>query len=113
MPLSDIVNVSIDRQTRAVSAAGFGTMLIAGFNGPQTAGSDVRYYSDMDGVEADYPAGTEEHAAAAAAFAQTPAPTTVAIAHRAGSQATSPAEVHPALRALASLPVNCDPWLAE
>lgn len=80
MPLSDIVNVTIDRQTKAVSTAGFGTMLIAGSHAPATAGADVRYYSDMDGVAVDYPDTTEEHAAASAAFSQTPAPAQVAIA---------------------------------
>ena len=31
MPLSEIVNVTIDRQTSAVSTAGFGTLLIFGY----------------------------------------------------------------------------------
>ncbi len=88
MPLSEIVNVTIDRQTRAVSTAGFGTLLIAGDTAPHnayTAGERVRYYSDLDGVAADYPpnvsgSGPSEYYAAAAAFSQSPAPTTVAIA---------------------------------
>lgn len=77
MPLSDIVSVSIDRQTRAVSQQGFGTLLIAGTN---LTGPAYQIYSSLPAVSSVLPANTPERLALAAAFAQTPTPDRVVVA---------------------------------
>lgn len=86
MSLNEVVNVTIDRQTRAVSQAGFGTVLLVGTAATWT--ERYRVYTDIDSVEADFPAAggvspAEVHAARAA-FGQSPAPTRVVIG-RAGA----------------------------
>lgn len=77
MSLSSIVDVQITRQTASVSQAGFGTMLILGFNAafPER----IRFYEDMDGVSTDFTSSDEEYKAATAAFSQNPRPSRLAI----------------------------------
>ncbi len=77
MSLSSIVDVQITRQTASVSQAGFGTMLILGFNAafPER----IRFYEDMDGVLTDFTSSDEEYKAATAAFSQNPRPSRLAI----------------------------------
>ena len=77
MSLSSIVDVQITRQTASVSQAGFGTMMILGFNA--TFPERIRFYEDMDGVLADFASSAEEYKAAQAAFSQNPRPTRLAI----------------------------------
>lgn len=89
MGLNEIVNVTIDRQTRAVSQAGFGTLLILGSNLP--ASSRIRTYTSIQGVEADFAANTPERFAAAAAFSQNPAPVRIAIGRQASGEAVGAA----------------------
>lgn len=78
MSLKEIINVSITRQTKAVSRAGFGVMAIVS---PHVVFTErLRYYSDItsmitDGFESTDPA----YLAANAAFAQNPGPVKVAI----------------------------------
>lgn len=77
MSLSNIVNVVITRQTKAVSQAGFSTLLITG---PTAAWVEpVRFYNDMTGVGTDFATGDPEYLAALAAFSQTPRPSKIAI----------------------------------
>ena len=77
MALSSIVDVQITRQTRSVSQAGFGTMLIAGLNA--TFPERIRFYEDPEAVAEDFATSNEEYKAAVAAFSQSPRPTRIAI----------------------------------
>jgi hypothetical protein len=77
MGLSSIVDVQITRQTASVSQAGFGTMMILGFNA--TFPERIRFYEDMDGVATDFATSDEEYKAATAAFSQNPRPNRLAI----------------------------------
>lgn len=77
MPLSDIVNVTIERQTRAVSQQGFGTLAIAGTS--LTGTSPYKVYSSVSAVGSELPTSSAEYAALKVAFAQSPTPTQVAV----------------------------------
>lgn len=78
--LSDIVNVSISRQTASISQAGFGTPLVLGSNSTGWGGSEkVRSYSNLAAVLVDFATSTAEYKAAAKLFAQSPRPVTVKI----------------------------------
>jgi len=80
MPLSDIVNVQISRETAAVSQAGFGTAL---FVAPHKSFNDrLQYYSSQSAVEAVFAATSKIALATAALFGQNPSPTRVAIGRR-------------------------------
>jgi hypothetical protein len=84
MSLSDIVNVSITRQTTAVSRAGFGTPLLLGPS-PTFTTEYVRYYSgstaladastDLGGVN------NAQYQAASAFMSQDPKPTQFALGY--------------------------------
>ena len=78
--ISNIVSVTISRETAAVSQEGFGTMLILGENA--TFAERVREYSDIDEVADDFATSDDEYLAAQAAFSQTPSPETVKIGRR-------------------------------
>lgn len=80
MPLSDIVNVQITRQTSAVSRAGFGTALILGTN--RRIAELIKYYSSLESVAADFNSTDAEYIAAAAIFSQSPTVTQIAIGRR-------------------------------
>lgn len=90
MSLKEIVNVSITTQTTAVSKKGFGLLLILGESAVNQAGGGdtfpltarIRHYDSTTAVAADYAAGTPEYMAAATFFAQSPAPTKVAIGRK-------------------------------
>lgn len=88
MSLNEVVNVTIDRQTQAVSQAGFGTVLLLGTSATWT--ERYRIYSGIAGVEADFPvtgANTPpELVAARVAFAQSPAPSRIVIGRRAANE---------------------------
>lgn len=75
--ISNIVDVQITRQTASVSQAGFGTMLVLGFNADFA--ERIRFYEDMDGVAVDFATTDDEYKAANAAFSQNPKPTQLAI----------------------------------
>jgi len=77
MPLSDIVNVSITRQTAAVSQAGFGTALIIGVHKRFT--ERIKFYSTLTAVAADFDATDLEYLAASKLFGQDPTPIQIAI----------------------------------
>lgn len=86
MPLSDIVNVQITRQTQTVSEAGFGTLMILGtfkrFN------DLIRYYTSMQGVAEDFRPYDPEYVAAQAVFSQPITPQQIAIGRRQADNAT-------------------------
>jgi hypothetical protein len=80
MPLSDIVNVQITRQTQSVSEQGFGTPMILGTHNNFT--DLIRDYSDMDGVSKDFASDQKEYIAAQDIFAQDIHPQKIFIGRR-------------------------------
>lgn len=78
MPLDDIANISISTSGGGLSLPGFGTPLVLG--GYSKAWPErVRSYTSPSELAVDFPAGTPEHAAASAIFAQVPRPSTVMV----------------------------------
>lgn len=80
MPLNDIVNVVITRQTQTVSETGFGIPMILGtsvrFN------ELIKYYSNIDEVALDFQASDPEYIAAQDIFSQNISPSLIAIGRR-------------------------------
>lgn len=80
MPLSDIVNVVITRQTQTITEQGFGVPLILGAS---VRFEDlIKFYSDMDGVALDFEPTDPEYIAAQDIFSQTISPNLIAIGRR-------------------------------
>lgn len=86
MPLSDIVNVQITRQTQTVSEAGFGTLMILGTF--KRWNDLIRYYSSMQEVAQDFQPYDPEYVAANAVFSQPITPQQIAIGRRQANNAT-------------------------
>lgn len=80
MPLSDIVNVQITRQTQTVSEAGFGTLMILGTF--KRWNDLIRYYTSMQGVAEDFSPSDPEYVAAQSVFSQPITPQQIAIGRR-------------------------------
>lgn len=79
--LSDIVNVTITRETEAVSQAGFGIPMILSLH--KHNNDRIRYYATLDDIVSDgFASTTPEYIAAAAMFGQSPSPTQIAIGRR-------------------------------
>ena len=95
MPLSDIVNVQITRQTQTVSEQGFGIPLILGTS--KNFNDLLRKYSNMQQVAADFEPYDLEYIAAQDVFAQTVTPQYIYIGRR--QVATVGIEVETALPA--------------
>lgn len=76
--ISEIVNITITRETAAVTRAGFGTLLVVGAH---TENADrIRFYTDLDGLTDDgFSSSDEIYKAVEAAFAQSPRPERVAV----------------------------------
>jgi hypothetical protein len=89
VPLNEIVNVQISRESVNISRTGFGTMLILGGNAafPER----LRYYSDLPSVAEDMQGGVAapEYLAAQAAFSQNPSVTRIAVGHRGSTVAVT------------------------
>jgi hypothetical protein len=68
MPLSDIVNVQITRDTQAVSEAGFGLLMILGTH--KRFNDRIRFYSNIQAVSNDFIPTDLEYIAAQEAFSQ-------------------------------------------
>lgn len=78
MSLSDHVSISITADTLGVPRAGFGVPMILSVNA--TFPERIRFYSDLDGVAADFATTTSpEYLAAQSLFAQNPHPERIAI----------------------------------
>lgn len=80
MPLSDIVNVVITRQTQTITEQGFGVPLIFGASNRFT--DLIKFYTDMDGVALDFSPTDPEYIAAQDIFSQTISPDLIAIGRR-------------------------------
>ena len=86
MPLSDIVNVQITRDTQAVSEAGFGLLMILGTH--KRFNDRIRFYSNIQGVANDFIPTDLEYIAAQEAFSQALSPEQIAIGRRTVDSAT-------------------------
>lgn len=86
MPLSDIVNVQITRDTQAVSEAGFGLLMILGTH--KRFNDRIRFYSNIQGVANDFSPTDLEYIAAQEAFSQALSPEQIAIGRRTVDSAT-------------------------
>lgn len=86
MPLSDIVNVQITRDTQAVSEAGFGLLMILGTH--KRFNDRIRFYSNIQGVANDFIPTDLEYIAAQEAFSQALSPEQIAIGRRTVDNAT-------------------------
>lgn len=86
MPLSDIVNVQITRDTQAVSEAGFGLLMILGTH--KRFNDRIRFYSNIQAVGNDFIPTDLEYIAAQEAFSQTLSPEQIAIGRRTVDSAT-------------------------
>lgn len=83
IPVSSVVSVSIDVGAVFPSRAGFGTLnIVTKESGVIGIAERIRFYSDLDGVTADWGSTTEVVAAATAYFAQQPKPTSLAVSVR-------------------------------
>lgn len=86
MPLSEIVNVVITRNTRGVTEAGFGTLMILGTS--KKFNDRIRFYADMTAVAVDFSPSDLEYIAAQNVFSQNPSPDLIAIGRRTSDVAT-------------------------
>jgi len=86
MPISDIVNVQITRETQTVSQAGFGTLMILGTH--KSFNERIKYYSNITEVGADFNSSSLEYISAQDVFAQSPRPVRLAIGRRASDDVT-------------------------
>lgn len=82
IPVSKVVNVTILSSPLFPGRKGFGLLLIVGNSTRLPTGDRIRFYSDMDGVAADFSSTDEEYKAANVFFAQSPRPSELAIARR-------------------------------
>lgn len=80
MPLSEIVNVQITKETQTVSEAGFGTLMILGTH--KRFNDRIKQYSNMQGVSEDFEPTDDEYIAANSAFSQAISPQFVDIGRR-------------------------------
>ncbi len=80
MPLSDIVNVQITRQTQSVSEPGFGTPMLLGSN--KNWNARIKKYANMQEVAADFNPVDVEYIAAQDVFAQPITPQFIYIGRR-------------------------------
>ena len=82
IPVSKVVKVSILSSPTFPKRKGFGLLLIIGNSTKLPVGNRIRFYSDMDGVAADFSSTDEEYLAAQVFFSQAPRPTELAIGRR-------------------------------
>jgi len=80
MPLSNIVNVQITRETQSVSEAGFGTLMVLGTN--KNWNDLIRQYSNMQEIAEDFNPYDPEYIAAQDFFAQPVTPPFLYIGRR-------------------------------
>ncbi|MCC8384967.1 DUF3383 domain-containing protein [Photorhabdus laumondii] len=74
LPVSNIVNVTINMAPRAAQSRNFGSLLIVGASSVIDTHERLRLYSDIDGVGADFGLSSPEYQAAALYYSQSPRP---------------------------------------
>jgi hypothetical protein len=80
--VNKVVNVTIFTSPTFPKRKGFGLLNIIGTSARLPVGNRLRFYSDMDGVAADFDANDEEYKAASLFFMQSPRPVELAISRR-------------------------------
>lgn len=75
LPVSNIVNVTVNMAVRAAQARNFGSLLIVGASPVIDANERLRAYSDISGVVADFGLNSPEYQAASLYYQQSPRPT--------------------------------------
>lgn len=80
--ISKVVNVRILTSPTFPKRKGFGLLNIIGRSSRLPTGDRIRFYSDMDGVSADFQSTDEEYKAALIFFSQTIRPVELAISRR-------------------------------
>jgi hypothetical protein len=80
--VSRVVDVKILTSPTFPQRKGFGLLNIIGISARLPVGDRARFYSDMDGVAADFSSSDEEYKAAQIFFSQAPRPTQVMISRR-------------------------------
>ncbi|MDC9622784.1 DUF3383 domain-containing protein [Xenorhabdus sp. XENO-7] len=86
LPISNIVNVKVNMAPRAAQARSFGSLLIVGASNVINTHERLRYYTDIDGVGADFGMDTPEYQAAALYYSQSPQPVDLYIGRWAKEQ---------------------------
>uniref|UniRef100_UPI000570A5D4 DUF3383 family protein n=2 Tax=Xenorhabdus bovienii TaxID=40576 RepID=UPI000570A5D4 len=86
LPISNIVNVKVNMAPRAASSRSFGSLLIVGASNVINTHERLRYYTDIDGVGADFGMDTPEYQAAALYYSQSPQPVDLYIGRWAKEQ---------------------------
>lgn len=82
IPVSKVVKVGILTSPTFPARKGFGLLCIFGISASLPVGDRIRFYSDIDGVAADFSSTSDEYKAAQIFFSQSPRPTELAIARR-------------------------------
>lgn len=82
IPVSKVVKVSILSSPTFPARKGFGLLNIIGNSARLPVGDRIRFYSDMEGVAADFASTDEEYKAAQVFFSQAPRPSELAISRR-------------------------------
>ncbi|MCL2829841.1 MAG: DUF3383 domain-containing protein [Betaproteobacteria bacterium] len=82
IPVSKVVDVKIFSSPTFPKRKGFGLLNIIGCSNRLPIGDSIRFYSDMDGVAADFSGEDEEYRAAQIFFSQAPRPTELCISRR-------------------------------
>ncbi|WP_434524375.1 DUF3383 domain-containing protein [Photorhabdus asymbiotica] len=74
LPVSNIINVTLNMAPHAAQARNFGALLIVGASNVINTHERLRRYSDIDGVGADFGMDTPEYQTAALYYSQSPRP---------------------------------------
>lgn len=80
--VSKVVKVNIFTSPTFPKRKGFGLLNLIGTSARLTNAQRIKFYSDMDGVAADFSSTDDEYLAAQTFFAQSPAPNELAISRR-------------------------------
>ncbi|MEQ1966246.1 DUF3383 domain-containing protein [Xenorhabdus nematophila] len=86
LPISNIVNVKVNMAPRAAQARSFGSLLIMGASNVINTHERLRYYTDIDGVGADFGMDTPEYQSASLYYSQSPQPVDLYIGRWAKEQ---------------------------
>lgn len=79
LPVSNVVNVTVNMAARAAQARNFGALLVVGGSDVIDGGERLRAYSDMEGVSADFGMDMPEYQAASLYYQQSPRPVDILI----------------------------------
>lgn len=82
IPVSNVVNVTIQTGPQFPQRRGFGLVNIIGVSDVIPLAERIRYYSNIEGVAADFDSADPEYQAALSAFSQNPRPRELAISRR-------------------------------